>query len=229
MTPKALLREIAGIWKTHLKMASYHFFLVFHRPAEIIKDYNDDKKLGIDTLGWYFTKNDTSPYKDQYPANSLVHSELKQLMDSIKLGENDVFIDIGCGAGRVKAAVAAKRLKKVMGIEIEERVVMRAKENASTLKVKNTDIEIFQADAGNFDYKGITVYFINNPFGWKTLIKVRGAIKKSLEADPRKIRIIYYGLYNAVFDMADWLNPEGKLGSSKFFEWRHILPSARNI
>jgi predicted RNA methylase len=138
------------------------------------------------------------------------------------LTPDDVFIDIGCGAGRVIFFIAAQNLKKVIGVELNEELIDAARQNYRALKLRNSPVEIVCADAAVFNMDEGTIFFMYNPFGYKTLRKVVANIKKSIEASPRKIRIVYYGLWHRhLLDDEDWLELEKEMDRGEILIWHN--------
>lgn len=125
------------------------------------------------------------------------------------VGSGDVFVDLGCGKGRVIRFVASRRkLEKVIGIEIVPELAQIARSG-----VVNVDliapVEVIEGDATSADLSQGTVYYLYNPFGRKTLRKVLRNIRKTLDSNPRRIRIIYSNpVWAALLDGSSWLTSE---------------------
>lgn len=183
-----------------------------------------EKKLGIKTHGYSFPKDNINLYGDALAYAATSYSRLKKTINYLKLGKEDIFIDLGCGTGRPVFLVGTQRLKKVIGIEIRKELVHIAGRNLKNLKLNNTPIEIINADASVFDVKKGTVFFMFNPFREKTFRKVIENIKKSLVINPRKVRIVYYcSVYKDLLDSQDWLVAEGEIDKTNIFVWRSKL------
>ncbi len=183
-----------------------------------------EKRLGIETHGYSFPKDNINLYDDASPYAATSYSRLKKMINYLKLSKEDTFIDLGCGAGRPVFLVGTQRLKKVIGIEIRKELVDIAKRNLGNLKLNNTPIEIINTDASAFDVKEGTVFFMFNPFGEKTFTKVIENIKKSLVTNPRKVSIVYYcPVYKDLLDSQDWLVSEGEIDKTDIFVWRSKL------
>ena len=182
--------------------------------------------MGIETQGFSFSRDDINSilYEDASPYAATRYPRLKAMINYLKLNEEDVFIDLGCGAGRVVFFVGVQRLKKVIGVEMRRELVDAANRNLKSLKLSNTSIEIINTDASAFDVKEGTVFFMFNPFGEKTFTKVVENIKKSLVTNPRKIRIVYYcSVYKDLLDSQDWLVSEGEIDKTDIFVWHSKL------
>jgi len=200
---KDLKKDIQGIIKDH------YYEKKFSSGLETSTVFSSGSALRA-TFWMNLAIGEVNPYE---PASYAV---LEKIVNYLKLNQNDVFIDFGCGKGRVVFFVAMQKLKKVIGIELDEDLVDVANRNLNNLRINNTPIEIINADASTFQIKEGTVIYIYNSFGRKTIVKVIGNIKDSLAANPRKIRIMYYNpVHNDLFDNQDWLVPDGDMSNSK--------------
>lgn len=209
--------------KSHMQMALYHVYLAWQRSLDTIRDFRYDRRLGIETTGRYISDKPATFFGDEFYYDTVEYSKLEKIIAFLRLNENDIFVDIGCGKGRIVLYTAAKKLKKVIGIEYEKSLVDIARKNISSFKALKTEIEIIQADAGTYEISEGTVFFLNNPFGHKTLIKVLDNIRNSTLTFPRKVRIVYQGkLHKVLLDAAAWLEPEGEINGTGFSIWHNV-------
>ena len=179
-----------------------------------------EKRLGIDTRRYFYPQNRMGLFNDGNVYTATAYRRLQKMMSYLKLNKEDVFVDLGCGAGRAIFLAGTKRLKKIIGVEIVKEVLEMTQDNLKKLKLNRTPIEIIHGDACNLDVREGTVFFMFNPFGEKTFTKVMENIRQSLKSNPRKIRIAYYvpGCRN-LLDAQDWLVAEGQIGESGIFVW----------
>lgn len=142
---------------------------------------------------------------ETYGATSYAH--LEKIFASVVLSPDDVFVDIGCGRGRVTAFAALHRPKKVIGLEIVADFAAQARAAGKKVSARTgVPIEICQADAAVFCIADGTVYFMYHPFGPRTLQEVLDNIRKSLETHPRRVRIVYHNpIHDTAFADAGWL------------------------
>ena len=101
---------------------------------ENIKDYYYEKRLRINTWGSYEKKENKSSYGDEIRYIQTHYSEIKKMIDYLKLNKDDVFIDFGCGKGAVIFMTATQKIKKVIGIELRKSIMEIAKKNLKNLK-----------------------------------------------------------------------------------------------
>ena len=52
---------------------------------------------------------------------------IKKILNSLKLKRENIFVDIGCGKGRILFLVATENIKKIVGIELRKKLVDIAK------------------------------------------------------------------------------------------------------
>ena len=168
-----------------------------------------EKRLGIDTLGFFESKEKQSFFKDENVYDAVSYVVIRKILQYLRLGRRDVIMDIGCGKGRIICfAAAQRRMKRVIGVELYKDLYEAAVDNINRLKVKKTKINIFHVDAVNFtDIDDVTIFIFFNPFGEKTLTKVIKNIENSLKVNPRAIHIAYFPTPNLarLFNETPWL------------------------
>lgn len=193
-----------------------------YRIGRILLEHSYEKRFGIETSEPHIFKDKVSLYKDEAQYFPTPYNVLEKIIEYLKLRHGDVFIDMGCGKGRVAFFVGTQRLKKIIGIELRKEISDAAKRNLNSLKINNTPIEIFNADIISFNVAEGTVFFMYNPFGCQTFVRAIDKIKDSLIMNPRKVRIVYYGeIYRGLLDSQDWLEPEGEIIGAHTFVWRN--------
>ncbi len=172
-----------------------------------LKNLSYDALLGIETNRSLREVNyDPSLFQDMYGYQASAYGVIEKALACIKLKPNDVFIDFGCGKGRVVIWTGLHRLKKVIGVEIDAKLSAMARNNIKKARFRRTPAEIINQDAAEFDPDEGTVFFFFNPFGAKTISAILAKIKNSLITNPREIRIIYYSaMHREVFESQNWL------------------------
>jgi len=201
--------------------------IVRREISSALKGYSGDKKLGIDT-GYYNENISQNIYGDSVRYEPTSYAVIQSVIEYLKFDKDDVFIDYGCGKGRIISSIATQKLKKIIGIELDETMINIAQKNIRNLKFKNTPVELFNIDSINFNPIEGNIFFMFNPFGEKTLNIVLNNINNSLRINPRSIRIVYHNsVGESILEKLDWLEFEGKIEDSSYATsvWRNKLPS----
>jgi cyclopropane fatty-acyl-phospholipid synthase-like methyltransferase len=145
-------------------------------------------RLGIQTHGIH-----TSPFSSKehifYGTNS--YAATRNVLKSLHLGPDDIFVDLGCGKGRVVCLAAQMPIKKVIGVDDDPAMCAFAVRNAETMKKRLAPISIDQKKAQDFEYTTGTVFYMFNPFGPETLGQILQKMKEGLALVSRRIRIVY--------------------------------------
>jgi SAM-dependent methyltransferase len=182
-----------------------------------------ERKLGIDTLG----RKEVN-VGDSVPYSTFAYWSIFRVLERLELADDDVFVDFGCGKGRVVCAAAMRPLRKAIGVDIDQQLCDEARQNASRMRHRRAPIEIINAPAQDFDSRECTALFFFNPFGPGTLHAVLRKVIEGHAQYPRKIRMVYvnplhdrvFAEFNALERYDSWpLVPHGRLKFDVSF-WR---------
>ena len=111
---------------------------------------------------------------------------LRRIFSHVSLKKQDVFLDVGCGKGRVLAFLLKEKAPcKLFGIEINEISGRIAQEWTQ----KYEQAEVLLGDAFQLDYNAYTVLFLGRPFLPKTFLQFIEKIEASLT---HPITLIYW-------------------------------------
>ncbi len=130
-------------------------------------------------------------FGDGVPFAALDYVAIRRCLKSVELGASDVFVDIGCGNGRVLCLAARRKVRKCVGIEYRPALAREAAKNAQSLRGRRSPIEIIAHDAADGDFSEGTVFWMFNPFGEQTMRRVVGRIIASQKTHPRRVRLVY--------------------------------------
>lgn len=120
---------------------------------------------------------------------------LRQCLPKRDLEPQDVFLDAGCGKGRI--VIQAARLyefRRVVGFDLAPELVAAAKTNVSKLRghLKCEEIYLLAADAETWDVPDdVTIVFMYNPFTGDVLKHFVASILRSYDRAPRRLRVLY--------------------------------------
>jgi SAM-dependent methyltransferase len=120
---------------------------------------------------------------------------LPRALRKVGASDHDVFVEFGCGKGRVVHQAARWPLKRVIGVEIipevagfAERLVVEQRR-----KYRCKSVEIVTCDAARFRVPDdLTIAYHAYGFHEKTMDAVLRNLIESIDCRPRRVRLIYY-------------------------------------
>lgn len=164
-----------------------------------------ERRLRIHTTG---SVEVHQPDANRYATFSYV--SIRRILSKLDLAPRDVFVDIGCGKGRVVCCAAKENVQRVIGVEIDSALCDLARANADILPAPHAPIEIVNSAAQEFDYATCTAFFLFNSFGAETLERVIESIEQSWRANRRSLKFVYVNPFHehvlresSLFEMAD--------------------------
>ena len=120
---------------------------------------------------------------------------LPRILPRRDVGAEDVFIDFGSGLGRVVYQAALRYpFKRVIGVELSEELdeIARLNIERNRERLRCRDVQLVQADALEYESPDdVTVAFFFNPFIAATFAGVIQRLLDTLDARPRRLRLIY--------------------------------------
>jgi SAM-dependent methyltransferase len=123
-----------------------------------------EHRLGVSTRGVVPVAHfDSTHYA------TMNYSTIWSVLDHLALGPSDVFVDVGCGKGRVLCCAARYPVERVVGVDLCEPLCEVARENARRMRGRRAAISVEATVADVFDYSAATVLFLFDPFGAATL------------------------------------------------------------
>src|SRR5690349_9126397 len=115
--------------------------------------------LGIDTRGLVLP-----PTEEGVHYTPLPYPIIFRMRKRLKMQAEDVFYDIGCGKGRVVCCMCRMPIKKVVAIELNEKLLRQTVENVSKLRNRKSPLEPLSKSAEDCNYDDATVVYLYNPF-----------------------------------------------------------------
>lgn len=119
---------------------------------------------------------------------------LRRILRNTDVGPDDVFVDIGCGMGRVAIAAARYPFKRVIGVDIVPEFTAVARDAIARNKhrLRCRQVEFVTADAARWPLPDdVTVVYLFDPFYGDVLHAVVAQLFASIERRPRSLRVIY--------------------------------------
>ena len=132
------------------------------------------------------------PGRNSYSPSSW--GALRRILPVSEVSPEDVFIDMGCGMGRVTFEAAAYPFKRVLGVDIAPRLVetARAVIEKNRHKLRCQDVELIVADATSYRIPDdVTVAYVANPVEGELFEALLARLIESIERNPRRLRLIY--------------------------------------
>jgi cyclopropane fatty-acyl-phospholipid synthase-like methyltransferase len=143
-----------------------------------------ERRLRISTRG-------TIPidHPDSVHYATMGFSTIRSVFRHIDLRPSDVFVDIGCGKGRVLCYAARYEVKQVIGVDLSAELCESARSNAERMRGRRAPIEVEAVPADEYDYSSATAIFMFDPFGAATMASVMSKVEHDTEG--RGVRIAY--------------------------------------
>ena len=134
--------------------------------------------------------------KEAFNYETIAKFSIKQILNNIDINKNDIFIDFGCGKGRILLIASQYKFKKIIGIEFSPELVDIARSNVSICKDYNSfnidKIKIIEGDVLDYKYNNNeTVFYLYNPFSNIILDQLCDQIMESIRHKPRRVYMIY--------------------------------------
>ena len=166
-----------------------------------------ERRLGVRTSGSSLaTHTPGGVHRDSNWYEPVNYILLEKCLAALRLREDDVVFDIGCGLGRVLCVLARRRLRRCVGIDLDERLVALARANVAAMRGRRSPVDVLHGDAALADYDEGTAFYLYNSFGAATMSAVLERIHDSVVRRPRPIRIVYVNpMQNHVLAAAGWL------------------------
>lgn len=130
-------------------------------------------------------------------AQSVYYLHAKEMLNAVDVDKkNSVFLDIGCGQARAMITAAEQGFTKVIGLDYSKTLCNLCESNITKYKESTNDsktiFSVVEGDARNYDVPSeVNVIFMHNPFDNEITEIVLHNIDKSLQANPRKMYILY--------------------------------------
>lgn len=117
-----------------------------------------------------------------------------KLLEHLNLPDGRVFVDFGCGKGRVLCAAAAYPFRRIVGIEFAPELTAICRRNLAACRRRFTpqaEITLVEGDAAEYRFAGDEdVIFLFNPFRPAVMAAVLRNLHASLRARRRTILLI---------------------------------------
>lgn len=166
-------------------------------------------RLGIKTSGLIHWR-DLGLDQNSESYEAIDYGTFASVLKRIAIQPDDVFLDYGCGMGRVIVLAARQPFRRVIGVELSPRLCAVAEQNLQRAQPGTTckDVHVINMDAKEFVVPtDVTVVWLFSPFFGEVMSRVMARIRESLDAAPRDVTIIHVIPDNisSRFRECDWL------------------------
>jgi hypothetical protein len=120
--------------------------------------------------------------------------DLARVLRTQEVSDEDVFIDLGSGKGRVVLQAASYPFRRVIGVELSEELNAIARANIDALRstLRCGSVEVQTADIAEYDVPDdVTVAYLYNAFRGDLFDAAVRGLLASLDRRERPLRLIY--------------------------------------
>lgn len=161
-----------------------------------------ERRLRIRTRGVVPTSN-----ADSVHYATMGYRSINRILNELRLGPGDEFVDIGCGKGRVVCCAARRQVGSVIGVELSADLAQAARVNVDRLRGRRAPVRIVTAAADDVDYRTASAVFLFDPFGATTMASVLDRIRATNERP--ELRIAYANpTQRHLLDQTPWLTKD---------------------
>lgn len=163
----------------------------------VVDDYAFEKRYKLDTrtevaIDDLDISQEDKQHADKYKATRARY--FRKIMEKVDLPREGVFVDVGCGKGRILLLAAEHGIDQVVGLEISPALCQIAERNVdafSKLSPESGSIKVICTNILDYQMEGNeTVFFLYSPFDHSVTDQFLEMIRKSLKQHPRDLCLI---------------------------------------
>jgi SAM-dependent methyltransferase len=171
-----------------------------------------DRLLGVSTRGIYITGNSVFTGGDDCAYAACQWLPVRRALKDLAPGPSDVFVDLGSGKGKALLIAGQLSYRRVVGVEIDEKLVQYSRSNIKRVRPRLRAQEVDSLTASVLEWPipdDTSVVFMFNPFIGDTFRAAVAQIFKSYDRRPRGLHIVYLYPWEH-----DWLLSTGRVVAS---------------
>jgi hypothetical protein len=187
-----------------LKLASFCKSILNSAPDRVF-----DRLLGVTTRDFIIGDNSVFTGRDNCPYDGSQWLPVRRALKDLAPGPSDVFVDLGSGKGKVLLIAGMLPFRRVVGVEIDEKLSGCARRNIRQARPRLCAQDVNSITANVLDWPipdETSVIFMFNPFIGHTFRSVVGRIIESYDRRPRTLHIVYFYPWEH-----DWLLSTGRV------------------
>lgn len=167
--------------------------------VSFVADYWFDIRYGTDTMMWVAKANlHTSSANVQHSAKyqPTKFRPFVKLMKRLQFPAGSVFVDVGCGKGKVLLMARRYPFKKLVGIEFDPTLCQIAESNLRQYEMITgwrSEAQVVCSDVLDYEIQADqNVWFLYNPFDAVVIHQFLAKLSRSIAQHPRKVWLIYH-------------------------------------
>jgi precorrin-6B methylase 2 len=154
-----------------------------------------DRRYGVRTEARVSARELALPSPDLVDYSPYAWLGLRRILPRSEVTPDDVFVDVGSGMGRVVLQAALHYpFRRILGIEISSQLHEISVTNLASNKarLRCPQVELIHANALELELPDdVTVVFLYNPFTGATFQAFLDRLLRSIDRNPRVVRVIY--------------------------------------
>jgi SAM-dependent methyltransferase len=171
-----------------------------------------ERSLGIETRGMV-----EPPTAEGVHYTPLPYPMIFRMFEQLALDRDDVFVDIGCGKGRVVCCTCRLPIRKVVGIEMNGTLLDKTRDNLNRLRGKQAPVVLVERSAEDYDYADATIAYLYNPFNERITQLVVDRLFESYTSRTRRMQVVYANpVHEHTLRKHDWLEKHTEWPASAF-------------
>ena len=168
-----------------------------YRAASRVRDGRIERRYGLphEAAGIVLLRSDGFEGPDRNSYAPTPWGFLERMLPVAEVSGADVFLDVGCGMGRVMLEAGMHYpFARIEGVELVPRLASSARallrRNEERLRCRSW--EVVTSDVVSYSVPDdVTVAYLYDPFTGSVFDAVMSALEASVERRPRRVRIVY--------------------------------------
>jgi SAM-dependent methyltransferase len=160
-----------------------------------VMDQIQERRLGLHSSGLIPIETMIRDWQGNHDYAPTSFRAFRAFMVAVEVENGrEVFVDYGCGMGRTLALASEYPFSRVIGVEVSPYLADIARRNIANYRGRRLceDIQVWNGSADQFEIpEDASIFYFFNPFHGQTLANVFDKISRSLEANPRRLQIIF--------------------------------------
>lgn len=186
-----------------------------------------ERRMGIRSRGLVPIESLLEHWRDCHDYFPTSIRAFSRALAELQISERDVFVDYGCGMGRVLVLAAGAPFSQLIGVEVSADLLRCAERNVqAALGAHHGRVLLVHCDAREYRLPDTaTVLYFYNPFHGEILRSVLADVERSLRECPRELCILFNNPAHLVPLEAEY--PWLRRVREYRFEYAMVLYSAR--